>query len=459
MFRLSNPLRVEVRALLALAFPMVMANLAQSAINATDLILLGRLGADALAAGSLAFNFYMPFVVFGIGLLSAVSPVVAAERGARRHSVRDVRRTVRQGMWHAVTLAMPCWIILWQAPTLLALMGQDPALARAAGRFVRILMWGLLPSFLFMVLRNFMSAIERPGWGAVVLIGQLALNGILGWVLIFGHLGAPRLGISGSAIATVIASVGVFLALASIAAFAQPFRRYAIFGRWWRADWRRYREIAAVGFPVAITMLLEVSVFAAAVFIMGLIGRDAIAAHAIALQIASLTFMVTFGLSQAGTVRVGLSYGAADRAGIARAGWTTLAFGVGFMAVMAMLLLAFPKALISIFLDVADPRNVPVVALAVQFLGIAALFQIVDGAQSIGAGVLRGLQDTRWPMFFAAFGYWVVGIGVGTALAFPFGLKGVGIWLGLASGLAVVAILMVWRWSRREALGLLPRPA
>ena len=449
----------EARALLALALPLILANLAQSAINATDLVLLGCYSADALAAGSLAFNLYVPLVVFGIGLLSAVSPMVAAERGARRHSVREVRRTVRQGIWHAVTLTIPCWLILWQAPTLLMLMGQDSDLAGAAGSFVRIVMWSLLPIFLFFVLRNFISAIERPTWGAIVLVGQVILNALLGWVLIFGHLGAPRMGLAGSALASALANLFVCLALAAVVAFAHPFRRYAIFGRWWRADWPRYRELAQIGLPIAITLLLEVAVFAAAVFIMGLIGRDAIAAHAIALQIAAFTFMVPLGLSQAATVRVGLAYGASDRAGITRAGWTALAMGIGFMAAMALLLITFPTMLIGIFLHTGDPRNAAVTALGVQFLAIAALFQIVDGAQSVGAGVLRGLQDTRWPMIFAAFGYWVIGIGVGWLLAFPLGMKGLGVWIGLASGLAVVALLMVWRWSRREALGLVPSSA
>ena len=451
-----KPWTTEARALLALALPLILANIAQSTINATDLVLLGRLNADALAAGSLAFNLYVPLVVFGIGLLSAVSPVVAAERGARRHSVREVRRTVRQGMWLAVTLTVPCWLILWQAPTLLMLLGQDPDLARAAGSFVRIVMWSLLPIFLFFVLRNFIAAIERPNWGAVVLVGQVLINALLGWTLIFGHFGLPALGLEGSALASALANLFVFVALAMVVAFARPFRRYAIFGRWWRPDWSRYRELVAIGLPIAITLLLEVAVFAAAVFIMGLIGRDAIAAHAIALQVAAFTFMVPLGLSQAATVRVGLFYGAADRAGISRAGWTALVMGTGFMAVMALVLLSVPKLLIGIFLHTGDPRNTVVLALGVQFLAVAALFQIVDGAQSVGAGVLRGLQDTRWPMIFAAFGYWGVGIGVGWLLAFPMGLQGVGVWIGLASGLAVVAMLMVWRWSRREALGLIP---
>lgn len=450
-----TPWRIEARALFVLALPIILGNLAQSVIQATDLVLLGRVSASALAAGSLGFNLFVPFIVVGIGLMAAVSPVVAAERGRKRHSVREVRRTVRQGMWLAVTLTLPSWAILWNAPTLLLLLGQDADLAAAAGSFVRIVMWSLLPINLFFALRNFIAGIERPNWGAIVLAAQVALNALLGWILIFGKFGAPAMGVNGAALASALANTLVFVALALVVQFARPFRRYAIFGRFWRADWPRYRELATIGVPIAVTLLFEVTVFACAVFLMGLIGRDSIAAHAIALQIAAATFMVPLGLAQAGTVRVGLFYGAGDRAGVGRAGWMTIVLGVGFMAVMALLLLVFPKLLIGIFIDTGDAANANVIALATSFLAIAALFQIVDGAQVVGAGVLRGLQDTRWPMLFALFGYWVVGIGVGIVLAFQFGMDGLGIWIGLASGLAVVAVLMIARWMRRDVLGLM----
>jgi multidrug resistance protein, MATE family len=455
----QSPWRTEARALLVLAVPMILGNLAQTMINATDLILLGRIDAASLAVGSLAFNLYVPFLVFGIGLMAAISPVVAAERGRKRHSVRDVRRTVRQGMWLAVILSIPCWAILWNAPTLLRLMGQDADLAAAAGGFVRIVMWSVLPVFLFFALRNFISGIERPNWGAAVLAVQVAVNALLGWVLIFGHFGFPAMGVNGAAVASAVANTFVFVALALVVTFLKPFRRYAIFGRFWRADWPRLRELSGIGLPIAVTLLLEVTVFAGAVFLMGLIGRDSIAAHAIALQVAAASFMVPLGLSQAATVRVGLAYGADDRQGISRAGWTAIAIGTSFMAAMALALLAFPLPLIGIFIDTAAAANAPVVALATTFLVVAAVFQIVDGAQVVGAGVLRGLQDTTVPMVYAAIGYWIVGIGIGAVLAFPLKMQGLGIWIGLASGLAVVAVLMIWRWSRREVLGLSSRPA
>ena len=235
---------------------------------------------------------------------------------------------------------------------------------------------------------------------------------------------------------------------------SRHFRRYRLFGRWWRADWQRFAAIWKLGLPIALMILLEIGVFNAAVFVMGLIDRTSLAAHAVAIQIAAFAFMVPMGVAQAATVRVGLGLGAGDKGLITRAGWLAFAMGVGFMCTTALTLLVFPRQLVGIFLDLHDPANTAIVTTAVSFLAVAALFQIVDGAQVVGAGVLRGLHDTRWPLVYAVIGYWVIGVGIGITLAFPMKLRGLGIWLGLASGLAVVAVLVLWRWMRRERLGL-----
>ncbi|MDB5502676.1 MAG: norM, partial [Tardiphaga sp.] len=190
------------------------------------------------------------------------------------------------------------------------------------------------------------------------------------------------------------------------------------------------------------------------VFLMGQFGTAAIAAHTIAIQVGSVTFMVPMGLGQAATVRVGQAKGAGDRDAITRAGWTAFALGVGFMASMSALIILAPRLLIGAFLDIDDLANAPVIAFAMSFLFCVAVFQIADGAQSVGAGMLRGLQDTRMPMIFAAVGYWGFGMPLGLLLAFKFGFGPVGIWIGLASGLVAVAIVMLWRWTRRERLGL-----
>ena len=242
-------------------------------------------------------------------------------------------------------------------------------------------------------------------------------------------------------------------ALVAVALRERRFRRFRLFGNWWRFDGQRTLAMVRLGWPIAVTMALEMGVFALAAYFMGWIGAPAVAAHAIALQIAAITFMVPLGLGQAATVRVGLALGRRDEAAIARAGWTAWVIGVGFMAVMAIAMWSFPRGLVTLFLD-DSPANGAVIALAVSFLQVAAAFQLVDGAQVIGAGMLRGLHDTRWPLIFALVGYWGVGLGIGAWLGFAADWQGVGIWVGLAAGLAAVAAAMLGRWVLRERIGL-----
>jgi len=452
------PWRAEARATLLLASPLVLTNLSQSLIHATDVMLLGHVGPRTLAAAALGVNLYIFCLVFGMGLLTAVSPMVARERGRMAHSVRDVRRTVRQAMWSALLLVLPMWLFLWHAGAVLLLLGQEPALAADAQTFVRCLMWALLPAFLYLVLRNFLAALERPAWSLVVAVGAVIVNATVNTCLIYGvpAIGLPAFGLAGAGIGSSVTVSLEFLALSLIITRHRKFRRYRLFGRFWRADWARFRDVWKLGVPIAVTLTLEVGVFNAAVFLMGLIGTASLAAHQIAIQIASLSFMVPLGLAQAVTVRVGHALGRRDPVGIARAGWTSFTIGVGFMAVMALVMWIFPHQLVAIFTDSADPANAAVIPLAVSFLAIAALFQIVDGAQAVGAGMLRGLHDTTVPMAFALFGYWVVGLGVAVGLGFGLGWDGVGIWTGLAAGLAIVSVLMLARWTQRERLGLLP---
>jgi MATE family multidrug resistance protein len=447
--------RTEMRATVLLALPLIFGNLAQSAIYATDLIWLGRLGADSLAAAALGVNLYTACMIFGMGLMTAASPMIARERGRRFNSIRDVRRTVRQSCWAAVTIALPLWAVMWNGEAILLLMDQDPALAAMAGTMLRWLQWGLLPYLFFLALRNYVSALERPRWAVGVLVAGLPINALLAWILIFGHLGMPKMGLAGAGLASALTNSLLFLGLTAVVVTDRQFRRYRLFGRFWVADWPRYRAVWALGLPIAVTLAFEVTVFNAAVFLMGLIDKPSLAAHAIAIQISAMAFMVPMGLAQAATVRVGFWQGRGDARAVARAGWLSLAIALGFSVLAAAVLIGAPRLLIGVFLDLDDPANALVARLAVSFLAVAALFQIVDGAQAVGAGVLRGLHDTRVPMLYAGVGYWVIGIGVGTVLAFPLGMRGIGIWLGLASGLAAVAVLMVLRWVRRDRLGLI----
>lgn len=452
--QLPGAWRAEIRATLLLAYPLILTNLAQAVIHATDVILLGWVGPRTLAAGALGVNLFNACLIFGVGLVTAAAPMMARELGRFRHSVRDVRRTVRQAMWAAIVVCIPFWLLLWNAEAILLLLGQEPALAADASLFVRAVMWGLLPYLFFLILRSFISALEKPLWSLAVGGAAVLFNAVINYGLIFGAWGFPELGLRGAGIGSALSNFLMFIGLAIVVTRHRDFRRYRLFGRFWRPDRERFSEIWRLGLPIAVTLFMEISVFNAAVFLMGLISTAALAAHAIAIQIASLSFMVPLGLAQAVTVRVGLAYGRRDPVGIARAGWTSFALGEGFMAAMALVMLSFPHLLVYAFLDETDPRNAEVIGLAVSFLAVAALFQVVDGAQSIGAGMLRGLHDTTVPMIYAALGYWVIGLGVGVGLAFGLGWGGVGIWIGLASGLAVVAVLMVARWIRRDRLGL-----
>ena len=451
--------RQEVRATLLLAYPLILTNLTQAGIQATDVIMLGWAGPRQLAAGALGANLFTIFLVFGMGLMTAASPMIAQELGARFNSIRDVRRTVRQAMWSAVVLVLPAWLALWHAEAIFGALGQDPGLSSAAAAYLRALQWGLLPALGFYVLRGFVSALERPIWSLVVSGAGILLNGALAYALIFGRWGMPQLELTGAGIASAVTNLLMFAAMTLVVTRHRSFRRFHLLGNFWRPDRARFVRLWRLGLPIAAIFALEFGVFSAAVFLMGLIDLASMAAHAIAIQIAALTFMVPLGLSQAVTVRVGLALGRGDKAGITRAGWTCFALGVGFMTVMALALIAFPYPLIHAFMDEADPANASVIPLAVTFLGVGALFQIVDGAQAVGAGMLRGLGDTAVPMIYAIFGYWVVAIGIGVALGFGAGWGGVGIWVGLASGLAVVSVLMIIRWMRREQLGLTSLPS
>ncbi len=444
----------ELRATLALGWPLVLTNLAQIALTTTDMIVLGRLGAHELAAAMLGVNLYLAFLLFSIGLVTATSPMIAQAIGRKLHVVRDVRRTFRQGLWSAVIISIPAWIVLWHTERVLLVFAQEPALAADAQRFVHALMWGFLPSLGFIALRSFVAALQRPIWSVGVTSAAIVFNILANYVLAFGHFGIPPLGLVGSGIATTLSNGFMFAGLALVVIFGKKFRRFHLFGRSWRPDWPRLVALWRLGLPIGATLAFEITVFNAAVFIMGQFGAASIAAHSIAIQIASVSFMVPMGLGQAATVRVGRAQGAGDHAGITRAGWTAFGLAMMFMTTMSLLMLIAPRFLIGAFVALDDPANEVVIDLAVSFLFCAAVFQIADGAQAVGAGMLRGLQDTKMPMVFAAFGYWAFGMPISLALAFGFGLQGFGVWIGLAAGLGIVAVMMMGRWMRRERVGL-----
>ena len=443
----APPWRVELRATLALGVPLIVAQLAQIALQTTDTLMMGRLGPEALAAGALANTLYFLFVIVGIGLTAAVSALVAQKRGHRSSDLRGPRRTVRAGLWAVTLYALPSMVVIWHGGAVLELIGQDPALVARAEGYLRTVLWGLPAALWFLVLRAFVSSLERPGPVLAIALAAIALNAGLNWVLMFGRFGVPALGIQGTGIATASVNAATFAALALFIAWDRRLRRYKLLGRLWRFDRGEMAAIARIGVPIAGLLLAEVGAFSASIAMAGLVGTQTLAAHAIAQQIAGVAFMIPLGLSQATTVRVGLAAGRG--AGVARAGHVSIALAVAIAVLAALAMVAAPRALVGAFIDAnASARTA---ALAVSFVGIAALFQLADATQVVLAAALRGLGDTAVPLVMGLVGYWVIGLPLGAALAFGwFGapMGGLGVWIGLATGLSAVAALLGWRWRR-----------
>lgn len=447
---------VELRATLALAVPLAAANLLQMLVHAIDVIFVARLGDAALAASSLGVAIFGLLLWTGSGLIGASAPLIAAELGRRKHAVREVRRTVRMALWLAALVSVVFMGICAAGGPIMLATGQPAETSARAAGFLLILMWGLFPMIAAAVLRIFVSALGRPTIATAITFGALFVNALGNWALVFGNLGMPAFGLHGSAISSVMTSVLMLLAYVVVIQTDRRLRRYHLFGNIWRTEWSRFVDMLRIGTPISLTILAEAGLFTGAAFLMGRIGEAELAGHTIALQVAALTFQIPFGVAQASTIRVGLAYGARDHSAIGHAGFASLALGIGFMGFMALLIWLFPSLVLSIYVDVDAARNAAMVGFAMQFLVVAAAFQLFDGAQAVAAGVLRGLQDTRTPMIIAICGYWIAGYGTAIYLGFWTPLAGVGVWIGLAVGLVVVAALLIIRWRMRGRLGLLP---
>lgn len=448
--------RGELRAMIMLAAPLAMANFLQMAIFTTDVIFVARLGATALAASTLGVSLVMLLGWALTGLTSAASALMAAELGGRRHALREVRRTMRMAGWQALLFGGGAMGLCLFAEQFMLATGQDAQIAEQAGDFTRLLMWCIIPAALANLLRVFVSTLGRASIATAITLMALLVNALGNWVFVFGHLGAPPLGLMGSAWASIITNVAMVAAYALVILRDRRFRRYALLGRWWRFDGARFADLLRVGLPIAGTIVAEGGLFTSAAFLMGRIGEAQLAGHAVALQIAALAFQIPYGVSQAATIRVGLAYGARDATGVARAGWSAIALGITFMAITALIIWLFPRVILSIYVDVDDAANTAMLGFAMSYLAVAAAFQLFDGAQAVTAGALRGLQDTRTPLMIALAGYWIVGFGLAVMLGFWTPLNGLGVWLGLAAGLVAVSAMLLWRWSMRERWGLLP---
>jgi len=446
--------RQHARAVLGLGLPLIGSHVAQFAITFTDALMLGWYSVEALAAEVLGGTMFFVLFIMGSGFAWAVMPMVASAQASG--AVTQVRRVTRMGLWASILFGLATLPLMLGSGALFDRMGQEPATAALAADYLEIAGLGILPALMVMVLKSYLAALERTAVVLWVTLGAVVLNAGVNYLLIFGHFGFPELGVQGAAIASLGVNTASFVVLGAYVHRSAP--DHALFQRFWRPDPEALGRVFRLGWPIGLTNLAEVGLFAAASIMMGWLGTLPLAAHGIALQITSVIFMIHLGLSNVATVRAGQAHGRGDGAGLRDGARVVLGLSAAVALATMALLLLLPDPLVGLFLAPDDPDRAQVIAIGRQLLAAAALFQLVDAAQVQALGLLRGVQDTRVPMVIAALSYWVVGVPVSYLLGFTLGFGGPGIWLGLAAGLALAGVFMLvrfWGWSVRR----IPAPA
>jgi len=428
--------------MLALAAPVVLAELGWVMMGIVDTLMVGRLGAHAIGAVGLASTLFIAVAVFATGMLLGLDPLVSQAFGAGR--LEECHRWLVDGVWLSLFVAVPTVGLVYVLRASIASWGLPPEVVALVRPYLAILVWSLPPLLLHVAFRRYLQAIHMARHVTIALILANVVNAFGNWVLVFGHLGFPAMGVPGSALATLVARV--FMAAYLLAVIlghelqVPPRLRDTPLG----IHPARLRRLVALGFPAAGQMVAEVGVFSAATALAGRVSTDALAAHQIALNLASFTFMVPFGIASAAAVRVGHAVGRRDPAGAMRAGWTAIAIGVGFMAVAAAAFLLAPRLLVGAF-----TTDRTVIETGVALLFVAAVFQLFDGVQGVTTGALRGLGDTRTAMLWNLAGHWAVGLPLGYVLCFRRGYGVVGLWWGLSAGLVICAVALIVSWMRK----------
>jgi MATE family multidrug resistance protein len=431
-----------------LAVPVVLAELGWMAMGVVDTLMVGPLGPEAIGAVGVGSSLFTSIAIFAMGLLLGLDTLVSQAFGAGR--LEDCHRWLLHGIVMSVVVALPATGVLYGMSVLLTHWGLDPAVLPLTQPYLRTLTWSVVPLVFYATFRRYLQGMHLVGPVMIALGAANVINALMNWVLIYGHLGAPAMGVRGSAWATVIARVAMAAYLCIVIVVRERGRRPGLFETPLRIDAGWMRRLVGLGFPAAAQITLEVGVFAAATALAGRLAPTALASHQIALNIAACAFMVPLGVASAGAVRVGHAIGRRDAAAAERAGWTALLFGAAFMSVTAILFVVAPRVLIGAF--TTDPG---VLAIGSSLLLVAAVFQLFDGIQGVATGVLRGLGDTRTAMLWNLFAHWFIGLPLGYALCFGFGLGVAGLWWGLSTGLIIcgVALSIVWTQRIRELTG------
>src|SRR6202171_1141049 len=380
----GHHLVAELTETLKLAVPIALTQLGQIAMMTTDLALIGRLGDDAVAAAARAHTVASTSSAFGLGLLSAGAPLAAQAFGAR--NPRLVRRALRVGLWAALLISLPMMMLPLYGEQILLMLGQAPATAQLAQRYLEGLAWGITPALWFLAIRGFMSAVNRPEPGLWITLVAIPANAVLVYLLIHGALGLPRLDLFGAGLATTTINFGMFLAGLWFAHSRRPFRKYQVLGNIWRVDWVLMRQLIVIGAPISVAFLLEYGLFAAAALLMGLISTTALAAHQIALQVTAILFMVPFGIGIAATVRVGHAVGRNDAAAVKRAGFVATLLGIVLVSTLTLAVILGRFAIARFFFGEAVESGGAVIELTATLLMVGATFFVADGIQTGAAG-------------------------------------------------------------------------
>lgn len=444
-------LRPHLTATLLLGLPLVGTHVSRMLIGVTDTVLIGRYGVDELAALVLATSYFFILTMLGSGYALGLMGVIANARA--RGDSAELRRATRMALWVSVLHSAAMVPLLWWSGPILAALGQEPQVAALGQEWLRVMIPAMPAVLAGMVFQSYIAVLGRPNLVLVVTVIGLPINALLNWLLIFGHWGLPELGVRGSGLASLSVNWMQLAALAACAGWLPEGRAFHLFQRLWRPDWPAFRAILGLGLPIGLTLVAETGMFTGANVLMGWFGTVPLAAHGIALQISGLTFMVHLGISNAATIRVGAAHGAGDDGAVRQAALAAILLSAVFALVPMSAFLLIPEALTGLYLSPSDPRAPQIVALAAVLMIYAGMFQLVDAMQAIALGILRGVQDTRVPMWLAIFSYWMVGLPAGWVFAFPLGMGPPGLWLGLLVGLSAAAAMLMARFWRSRSGG------
>ena len=442
-----SSIRTEIKKFLQLAIPLASAQVAQSLTGFFDTIMMGRLGAETLAAGGLASLTFLALLNIAGGVVMGVSPLIAEAYGAGNKT--RIEKLARQGFWLVLLLTIPIIFAIAYLDSIMLQLGQAETTVTLANTYLDIILWGFFPALGFAMLRGIVSGLShaRPVM-FIVIIGTI-FNIIGNYVLGFGKLGFPRLELAGLALASVLALWGMFLGLLIYILKYPQLRTYRIIQELHQLKPGILADLVRIGLPIGIFSALEIGLFTIVTYLMGALGTEMLAAHQIVFQTIVVIFMIPLGMSYATTVRVGQWLGQQNLEGIKRAGYLSIAMGFMFAILVTIAMLLFPQAIVSFYLDINDPANSQVITLALPMLTIATVAQIPDVIQKITYGALQGIQDTRIPMMLSIPAFWGIGLTSGYILGFPLGWGGTGLWLGHSLGMAIAAILFLIRFHHQ----------